>query len=123
MPRAADGGSVLAMNHEPVALTIGGHLYRVVASASPERLQELAHVVDGKLRELNAVNHPNGILLAALALANDVQRLQREHAQLTERSEQVLQGLLAKIDTALGSVDENGEPLEPVASHRAENSR
>ena len=105
------------MKNEPVALTIGGHIYRVVASADGARLQELAQLVDKRLRELNALNHPNGILLAALSLANDVQHVQREHQQLTERSQNVLQGLLAKIDSALGSVDENGEPLEPLSTH------
>src|SRR5262245_53687098 len=67
-----------------VQLRIGGQTYRVVTGASDEELKRLAAVVDQKLGEVvppgRAVT-PQAMLLAAMALAHD---LEEERARADE---------------------------------------
>src|SRR5262245_2040884 len=88
----------------PVELRVGGQNYRVLASANEVELRRLADIVDARLRALTGPGRPvspQTLLLAALALAHDLEEERRERHQLEERSKEMLRSLLQRIDAAL----------------------
>ncbi|MBN1611238.1 MAG: cell division protein ZapA [Polyangiaceae bacterium] len=92
------------MSRSPVELSVGGQTYRVVASAEESELHRLADVVDAKLRELVAPGRyvaPQTILLAALALAHELEDERRRHLEVEQRTREKLSSLLGRIDTVL----------------------
>jgi cell division protein ZapA len=94
----------LSMSRSPVELSVGGQTYRVVASAEESELHRLADVVDTKLREFVAPGRqvaPQTILLAALALAHELEDERRRHIEVERRTREKLSSLLGRIDTAL----------------------
>ena len=110
------------MAKTPVALNVGGQSYRIVASVPEASLRRLAAQVDDRIRELVPPGRPvppSAILLAAIALANDLEE-EREKRQAVEvRSRDVLRRLLARIDDALEvpeGEDEvpEGTPIPPA---------
>lgn len=98
------------MAHEAVEVTVGKQTYRLVASADRDTLHRLAELVDEKLEQLDS-RHPQALLLAALALANDVLELRRQNSRLSAQTRRMLESLLTRVDSALDHKDENGEPL------------
>src|SRR5260221_3168439 len=60
-----------SMERAPVEVRVAGQTYRVVGSTNAEDMQRLAHVVEGKLRELPGAGalHPPSMLLVAMSLA------------------------------------------------------
>ncbi len=76
-------------------------------------MDKLAHDVEARLFRLAPGQqiHPQALLLVALSLAQELELEKHKHEQLTCRSRQMLESLLERVDGALGSVDENGEPL------------
>lgn len=103
------------MAREPHEVRIGGKAYRLVTSADPTTLRRLAQLVDEKLKAIDS-RHPDAILLAALALANDVEVLAAEKRALSSKSRAMLESLLYRVDDALDHVDEDGNALPPVRS-------
>jgi cell division protein ZapA len=105
----------------PVTLNVGGQQYRVVASVPEDSLRRLASVVDEQIRAIvprgKAVT-PSAILLAAIALANEVEEERGKREALEMRSRDVLRRLLARIDEALEQPEEEEEPspLPPPAT-------
>lgn len=101
----------------PVELVIAGRSYRLVSSSSPAELKRLAQIVEERLQQLGAgaQTHPQALLLVALALAHDLSEAETRNADLRTRSRRAVEGLLARVDDALGHVDENGVPLAAVA--------
>ncbi len=102
------------MERAPLALHIGGTVYKVHSSASAEEMTELARQVDEKLRELNPKNRPmtpQMLLLVALAFAHDAgeERKKREGVQAEARD--MLRRMIIRIDAALddGAADGEGE--------------
>lgn len=104
----------------PLDLTVGGRRYRVASSADPEKVRELASLVEDKLREVGGAqtSHPQAFLLVALALANDLleERAarsadQRDMELLRRRSAESVREMLSRVDQALEHVDENAMPL------------
>jgi len=93
-----------------VQLRIGGQTYRVVTSASDDELQRLAAMVDQKLATVvppgRAVT-PQAMLLAAMALANDLEEERARSAALAERTRGAFGRMLERVDTALGQVGGN----------------
>lgn len=94
-----------------VQLRVGGQTYRVVTSASDEELRRLAAVVDQKLAAVvppgRAVT-PQAMLLAAMALAHDLEeeraRVDEERArsaELAERTRGAFNRMLERVDAAL----------------------
>src|SRR5262245_60036925 len=82
-------GSVQAMAGRTVQLRVGGQTYRVVTSASEEELQRLAAVVDEKLAAVvppGRMVNPQAILLAAMALAHDLEEERARSAALAARA-------------------------------------
>lgn len=101
----------------PVELRVGGQTYRVVASADERELARLAEVVDNKLRQLTPPGRtpsPQSILLAALALAHELEEERSRRRELERRSRETLGRMLARIDEVLAEGETT--PSAPPAS-------
>jgi cell division protein ZapA len=94
-----------------VQLRVGGQTYRVVTSASDDELQRLAAVVDQHLAKVvppgRAVT-PQAMLLAAMALAHDLEEERSRSAQLSARARGAFGRLLERVDAALGALPDDG---------------
>src|SRR6478752_3753707 len=95
------------MARRTVQLRVGGQTYRVVTSASDEELQRLAAVVDAKLATVvppgRAVT-PQAMLLAAMALAHDLEEERERSAGVSSRllgARGAFNRMLARVDAAL----------------------
>jgi cell division protein ZapA len=100
------------VDRRTVELRIAGQSYRVVSSAPEEDLQRLALVVSAKLAELVPKGRPvppQAMLLAAMALAHEVEAARAEQESLQRRARDLLRRTLVRIDDAL-------EPFEDVES-------
>ncbi len=107
------------MARTPVALTVGGQSYKIVANVPEDTLRQYAAVVDERIRELVPPGKPvppTAILLAAIALAHDLDEERAQRQSLEVRSRDVLRRLLARIDDALETSEEGSEasPLPPA---------
>lgn len=105
------------MHADPVELRVGGQTYRVVASASEEELQRLAAVVDARLRAITPPGRPvapQALLLAAMALAHDLEEEKGKSQKLATRSREMLGSILTRIDAAMGAASEPAEIEEPA---------
>lgn len=88
----------------PIELRVGGHTYRVLASADEVELRRLADVVDDRLRSLTAPGRQvsaQSLVLAAIALAHDLEEERSKRQQVEQRSRQMLEHLLSRLDAAL----------------------
>jgi cell division protein ZapA len=91
-----------------VELRIAGQSYRVVSSAPEEELKRLAGVVSAKLAEIVPKGKPmpaQAMLLAAIALAHDVEESRSAQAALERRTSDLLRRTLVRIDDALQPFD------------------
>jgi cell division protein ZapA len=105
------------MPADPVELRVGGQTYRVIASASEDELRRLALVVDARLRAIAPPGRPlppQAMLLAALALAHDLEEEQSKNQKLATRSREMLGSILTRIDAAIGTVAEPAELEGPA---------
>jgi cell division protein ZapA len=96
-----------------VSLEVGGQLYRIVSSAPEDDLRRLAAVVDARVRSIvprGKPATPNAILLAAIALAHDLEDERAQRQALESRSRDLLRRLLARIDEALEHPDPEAQP-------------
>lgn len=117
----ADASVALVRMGNPVELRVGGQNYRVVASADEAELQRLAGVVDARLRSLSQPNRqisPQALVLAAIALAHDLEEERAARRRAEDRSKQMLRALLQRIDAVL---DEG--PVAPEDGESAEGPR
>src|SRR5579859_542518 len=108
--------TLAAVDRRTVELRIAGQSYRVVSSAPEEELKRLALVVSAKLAELVPKGRPlppQAMLLAAMALAHDVEEARTEQQSLQLRTRDLLRRTLVRIDDAL-------EPFEEVESVSSE---
>ena len=88
----------------PVSVTVGGQQYRLVASVPEEDLRRLAGVVETKLRGIVPRGKPvtaNHILLAAMAMAHDLEGAAEERKALEARTRDLMRRLLTRIDDVL----------------------
>jgi cell division protein ZapA len=94
MPRAA------------VELRIAGKVYRVVSSAPEADVRRLGGVVAATLtRVAPKAGGPDAMLLAALALAHELETERERRADLERRTRDLLRRAVMRIDDAL-DVDE-----------------
>lgn len=102
------------MDRAPVEVRVGGHTYRVVASTSADDMQRLAHVVEGKLRELPGASalHPQSMLLVAMSLAHELEHERALRRKSEQRSRELLTTLLDRVDAALELIDEDEAPQD-----------
>lgn len=86
-----------------VSLKVGGQQFKVVSSADEGDLERLAGVVDAKLSELGPRGRaaPQGVLLAAIALANDLEEERAKRQALERKTRDLLRRVLVRIDHAL----------------------
>lgn len=104
------------MDRRTVDLRIAGQSYRVISSAPEEDLQRLALVVGAKLAAVVPKGRPippQAMLLAAIALAHEVEESRTEREALERRTRDLLRRALVRIDDAL-------EPFEDVEAARGE---
>jgi cell division protein ZapA len=109
-----------------VQVRVGGQTYRVVTTASDEELKLLAAIVDEKIAAVvppgRAVT-PQAMLLAAMALAHDLEEERARSASITHKARNVYGRMLERVDAALGEVDRVSgvapQPLGPQALREA----
>jgi len=99
----------------PVELRVGGQNYRVLASANEADLKRLADVVDARLKSLSGGRQPSpqALVLAAIALAHDLEEERALRKRVEQRAKDMLQTLLARVDAAL---DEESSVVETATS-------
>jgi len=92
------------MANKAVELNVAGQRCRVVTTASEAELQELVALVEDKIAAVLGKGRPvntQALLLAAIALANDVKE-QRDRADaIAGKAKHSLHSLLSRVDTAL----------------------
>jgi cell division protein ZapA len=89
----------------PVELKIGGQSYKVVSSADENELQRLAGAVSAKVSELTPRGKaapPQAVLLAAIALAHELEEERARRTALERKTRDMLRRVLVRIDDALG---------------------
>jgi cell division protein ZapA len=92
------------MERRSIDLRIAGQSYKVVSSAPREELQHLAQMVEAKLAEIGPRGgrpQPQAILLAAMALAHEVEQERGKRDSLERRTRDLLRRVLVRIDDAL----------------------
>ncbi len=102
-----------------VQLRVGGQTYRVVSSAGEEELQRLAATVDARIAELMPPGRPvtpQVMLLAAMALAHDLEEERARSAAMAAKAKGAFGRLLERVDAALDA----GESAVPQAPFAAE---
>jgi len=88
----------------PVQLRIGGQSYKVVSSADEAELQRLADTVSAKVESLTPVGraaHPQAVLLAAIALAHELEEERARRMAVERRARDMLRRVLVRLDDAL----------------------
>jgi cell division protein ZapA len=94
---------------KPVELRVGGTTYRVISSASAEELERLASIVDETLAGIAPPGRPmppQAMLLAAIALAHEVE-VQRQRAdRIAARSREKVSEILARLDGTLARAED-----------------
>jgi len=97
------------MEGRPVSLRVAGQSYKVVSSADEDQLQRLADTVSAKVAELTRDGRgaaPQAVLLAAIALAHELEEERARRVNVERRAKEMLHRVLGRIDEALGSASE-----------------
>jgi cell division protein ZapA len=92
------------MERRSVDVRIAGQNYRVVSSARQDDLNRLAEMVSAKLAEVTPRGRPappQAMMLAAMALAHEVEEERQQRHSVERRTRDVLRRVLARIDNAL----------------------
>jgi cell division protein ZapA len=92
------------MSRQTVVLTVGTREYKLVSSASADELTRLAAAVDAKLKDVvppGKAEPPQALLLAALALAHDLEDERARSQALERRNRDMLRRVLLRIDSVL----------------------
>lgn len=101
------------MADEAVELNVAGQSCRVVTTANERELQELATMVEAKLGDVLAPGRPvttQAMLLAAVALANDVREQRQRADDIAERAKKALRSLLDRVEGALADEGKERSP-------------
>jgi cell division protein ZapA len=96
------------MERRTVELRIAGQSYRVVSTAPEDELRRLADVVGTKLAEVTPRGRPvqpQAMLLAAIALAHELESERGRRESLERRARDLLRRVLVRIDDALEPFD------------------
>jgi cell division protein ZapA len=104
------------MGRRMVQLQIAGQSYRVVSSAAEGDLHDLAGMVEAKVTEVAPKGRPmppQAMLLAAMALAHELDAERRRREALERRTRDVLRRVLLRLDDAL-------EPFEGLDTARGD---
>ncbi len=110
------------MERRAIQLRVAGQTYKVVSSADETELVRLASLVDERVGELvpkGRVAPGNAILLAAIALANDLEEERKRRTFFERRARDLLRRVLLRIDHAL-EVEAAEHPVDAEAVVEAE---
>jgi cell division protein ZapA len=100
-----------------VQVRVGGQTYRVVTSATDEELKHLASMVDDKLAAVVPPGRtvtPQAMLLAAMALAHDLEEERARSASVANRARVAYGRMIERVEEALGESD-GGNGVAPNA--------
>jgi cell division protein ZapA len=100
------------MERRNVQLRVAGQTYRVVTTATDADLKRLVSMLEEKLAEVSPRNrsvNPQAMLLAALALLNDLEEERGRSRRIEGRAKEALGRLLSRIDAVLQD-DASGAP-------------
>jgi cell division protein ZapA len=92
------------MANKAVELCVAGQTCRVVTTADASELELLAAMVEKKLETILAPGRPvttQAMLLAAVALAHDVQEERNKRTAVTRKAKQSLNQILERVDSVL----------------------
>ena len=92
-----------------IQLRVGGQTYRVTSTSDEDQLRHLAGLVDERVAELIPKGRAvpaNAILLAAIALAHDLEQERSTRSTLERRTRDVLRRVLMRIEHALDKESE-----------------
>jgi cell division protein ZapA len=105
------GLPALAMERRTIELNVAGQSYRVVSSSPGDELKRLADMVEEKLGEIapRGRPQPQAMLLAAIALAHEIEVEREKRESLERRTRDLLRRVLVRIDDALEPAEE-GSP-------------
>jgi cell division protein ZapA len=82
-----------------VVVSILGRSFTVQSDEDNVYVQQLAAFVDERMREVRSGGDSAGVaVLAALHIADELHRLQREYAHLTSKIEELSRGLARALD-------------------------
>jgi len=104
------------MERRAIQLRVAGQTYKVTSSADEEELRHLASLVDERVAEIVPKGRAvpgNAILLAAIALAHDLEKERSLRAALERKTRDVLRRVLMRIDHALDM--DADEPTEAAS--------
>ena len=110
------------MSENAVELNVAGQSCRVVTTADPKELQELSAMVEEKLAGVLQPGRPvdaRTMLLAAVALANDVREQRARADAIAAKAKAALSGLMTRVDRAL----EESEAITEKQSPRSKNKK
>ena len=97
------------MDGRAVSLCIAGQSYRVVSSENEEELHRLAETVSAKVEELTPQGKgaaPQAVLLAAIALAHELEKERARRVAVERRTRDLLRHVIGRIDDALDCTPE-----------------
>jgi cell division protein ZapA len=92
------------MDRRTVVVSVGAREYKLVSSADEGELSRLAETVSAKLAEVVRPGKPepqNALLLAALALAHELEEERMRSRSLERRSRDMLRRVLVRLDNVL----------------------
>ncbi len=92
------------MQPSPIDLTVAGQRYRIITPAEPEEIHRLVSLLEDRLASLQLPNRftpPQRLLIAALALASDLEDERLRHRETQRQARESLTNLLQRIDHAL----------------------
>jgi cell division protein ZapA len=92
------------MERRAIQLRVAGQTYKVLSTADEDELRHLAALVDDRVGEIVPKGRAipgNAILLAALALAHDLELERSTRHSLERKTRDVLRRVLMRIDHAL----------------------
>jgi cell division protein ZapA len=95
-----------------VQLRVGGQTYRVNTTADDDELARLTALVEQKLALVapgGRVVNPQALLLAALALAHDLEEERARHAGQLARTRTAFGRMLERVDAVLGGAGLEGD--------------
>lgn len=95
------------MDRRTVQIRVAGQTHKVVSTAEQGELHRLAATVDAKVSEISKgrASHPQGVLLAALALAHELEEERNRREALERRTRDLLRRVLLRIDDAIEDAD------------------
>lgn len=92
-----------------VSIDVGGSTCKISTTESAERMHELADELNRRIAALQArsprsLGERRLMMFVALDLVDDLLRAQEEEQALRERTHDVIQRVIARIDTELGKL-------------------